>query len=64
MAARVFDSAYHFTYADDNLGEWHSATLVRRNTRSYGESQRSYKCEEGRALACDESAREAGDTTW
>ena len=62
--ASAFDSAYHFSYADDNLGERHSATLVFDNTRSDGESQCSYECKEGRALACDESAREAGDTTW
>ena len=64
MAASVVGSAYHFTYSDDNLGERHSATLVRRNSRSYGESQCSYECKEGRAVACDESAREAGDTIW
>jgi hypothetical protein len=51
MAAGIFGSAYHFTHADDNLGEWQSATLVRRNSRSYGESQRSYKCKEGDARA-------------
>ena len=64
MAASVFGSAYHFTYADDNLGEWHSAALVRRNARSHGESQCSYKCKEGRAVTCDESARGTGDTIW
>ena len=51
MAARIFGSAYHFTHADDNLGEWQSATLVRRNFRLYSESQRSYKCKEGDARA-------------
>lgn len=51
MAAGIFSSAYHFTNANDDLGEWQSATLVRRNSRSYGKSQRSYKCKEGHARA-------------
>jgi hypothetical protein len=51
MAAGILSAAYHFTHADDDLGEWHSATLVRRNSRSHGESQRSYKCKEGHSRA-------------
>jgi hypothetical protein len=51
MAAGIFGSAYHLTHMDDNLGEWHSATLVRRNSRSYSEPQRSYKCKKGGARA-------------
>jgi len=50
MAASIFAAAYHFTHVDDDFGEGDSANLIRRNPRSYREAQRSYECEERRAV--------------
>ena len=50
VAGRIFAAAYQFTHVDDNFGEGHSSTLVRRDARSYRQAQRSYKCEETQTI--------------